>query len=85
MKVKQTIEIVQDFPKLGEKIAKARKQDSRPLTVLCKSCKLSRGHWYKLEQEKIDLVTLETIRKIEKVLGVNLGVLIDASKATISQ
>lgn len=75
MRVKRVVEHEVYIPDLGAKIQEARKAINKPLTVLCKEADVSRNYWYQLESGKIPgTVSEETLRKIEKVLGVNLGV-----------
>jgi transcriptional regulator with XRE-family HTH domain len=75
VRVKKTIELERDFPGLGDRIRKAREGDKRPLTQICKEAGVSRSYWYHLENEEIlGCVTEETIRKIEGVFNISLGV-----------
>lgn len=75
MTVKRVVEHEVYIPDLGSKIQEARKAINKPLTVLCKEANVSRNYWYQLESGKIPgSVSEETLRKIEKVLGVSLGV-----------
>jgi transcriptional regulator with XRE-family HTH domain len=74
MKVTKTISI--DVPKLGEKIKEAREADSRSLKAICKAVGMSQMNWYRIEEEKQSL-PIETLRKIEKVLGVDFGVILE--------
>ncbi|MEH1777697.1 MAG: helix-turn-helix transcriptional regulator [Nostoc sp.] len=59
---------------VGEAIKKARKQDSRSLTQICAEVDMTTSNWYKIENEDTKVLPLETLRKIEKVLGISLGV-----------
>jgi transcriptional regulator with XRE-family HTH domain len=78
VQVKRIVEFVREFPGLGQRIRQAREQDKRALTTICRECGLSRSYWYQLESEDLrSAVTEEAIRKIEKVLGVDLGVNFD--------
>lgn len=75
MTVKRIVEHEVYIPDLGLKIQLARKAINKPLTVLCKEADVSRNYWYQLESGKIPgTVSEQTLRRIEKVLGVNLGV-----------
>ena len=75
VQVKRVIEVIGDFPGLGQQIRSVREQDERSLTQICRECGLSRSYWYQLESEDLrSAVTEEAIRKIEKVLNVDLGV-----------
>jgi transcriptional regulator with XRE-family HTH domain len=78
VQVKRVIEIVREYPDLGQRIRQAREKDKRTLTAICRECGLSRSYWYQLEGEDMrSAATEEVIRKIEKVLGVDLGVNFD--------
>ena len=78
MQVKRVIEIVRECPDLGQRIRQAREKDKRTLTAICRECELSRSYWYQLEAEDMrSAATEEVIRRIEKVLGVDLGVNFD--------
>ena len=72
MKVVKTIEA--DFPGLGERIKEAREKDRRPLTTICNEMGMSAMNWYRIEKEEAKSLPLETLRRIEKVLDIDLGV-----------
>ncbi|MBD2432189.1 MAG: XRE family transcriptional regulator [Mastigocladus sp. ERB_26_2] len=73
MKVRRTIE--KEVPGLGEKIKQAREADDRSLEAICSEVGISRVYWYDIESERVrSALPEETLRKIEKVLGVDLGV-----------
>jgi transcriptional regulator with XRE-family HTH domain len=62
-----------DVDGLGDRIAKARRADPRSVEVLATAAGISRGWWYKLEQEfEREAVPITTIRRVGKVLGVDL-------------
>lgn len=76
MKVKRTVE--KEIPGLGKRIKQAREADKRSLEVICAEVGISRVYWYDIEAEKVrDSLPEDTLRRIEKVLGVNLGVNFD--------
>jgi transcriptional regulator with XRE-family HTH domain len=75
MKVRKVIE--REFPGLGAKIKQARESDSRSLIQLCGEIDMTPANWYKIENEDTKVLPLETLRKIESVLKVNLGVNLD--------
>ena len=78
VQVKRVIEIVREYPDLGQRIRQARERDKRTLTAICRECGLSRSYWYQLEGEDMrSAATEEVIRKIEKVLGIDLEVNFD--------
>ena len=79
MQVKRVVEIIHDFPGLGQRIRQAREHDERSLSEICRDCGISRSYWYQLEGEDMrSPATEEIIRKIEGALGIELGVNFDA-------
>ena len=75
MQVKRVIESVKDFPGLGKQIKAARVADERSLVQICREAEISRPYWYQIEEEKLVApASEEMIRKIERVLGIDLGV-----------
>lgn len=75
MRVKRVVEVIQDFPCLGERIKQVRERDRRSLSQICREAGISRAYWYQLEAEDLrSPATEEIIRKVEAVLGVDLGV-----------
>ncbi|NMF66922.1 transcriptional regulator (plasmid) [Brasilonema octagenarum UFV-E1] len=76
MKVRRTVD--KEVPGLGQRIKEAREADERSLEVICAEIGISRVYWYDIEAERVrNALPEETLRKIEKVLGVNLGVNFD--------
>jgi transcriptional regulator with XRE-family HTH domain len=75
MKVRKTIE--REFSGLGARIKKAREANSRSLIQLCAEIDMTPANWYKIENEETKVLPLETLRKIEGVLKVDLGVDLD--------
>ena len=79
VQVKRVVEIINDFPGLGQRIRQAREQDERSLSQICRECGVSRSYWYQLEGEDMrSPATEEIIRKNENALGIDLGVRFDA-------
>lgn len=72
MKVRKTIDI--DAPGLGDRIKRAREADPRSLAEICRQIPMSPMNWYKLEKEETKAIPLETLERIEDVLGVDFGV-----------
>jgi transcriptional regulator with XRE-family HTH domain len=72
MKVQKVTEI--DVPGLGQQIKQARESDGRKLTRICAEVGMTTANWYKIEGEDTKALPLETLRRIEEVLGVNFGV-----------
>ena len=78
VKVRRIIKLEVDVPGLGDRIKQAREARGRPVTQMAKEVGISRNYWYQLEAEAVlGGVAEETLRKIEEVLGVDLGVLFD--------
>lgn len=63
-----------DFPGLGGQIKEVRQKIDRPLTQLAADAGISVPHWHRIENEKVQDLPLETLRGIEKSLGVDFGV-----------
>lgn len=60
-------------PGLGERIKEAREADARPLTEIAELAGMRSMNWYRIEKET-QALPVETLRKIEAVLGVDFGV-----------
>lgn len=71
MKVVKTIEV--DAPNLGERIKEVRSKDKRTLTDIASAAGMSVQNWYRIEGER-QVLSLEQLRRIESVLGVDFGV-----------
>ncbi|MEO0533283.1 MAG: helix-turn-helix transcriptional regulator [Cyanobacteria bacterium P01_A01_bin.123] len=73
MRVRQIREV--EVEGLGERISKARKTSGKSLEWLCGEVGVSRTYWYDLENETLKgALSLENLRKIEQVLGIDFGV-----------
>lgn len=75
MKVRKVIEI--EVPKLGDRIREAREADSRSLAEICRQVPMSTMNWYRIEAEETKALPIETLKRIEQVLGVDFGVKFD--------
>lgn len=75
MKVRKIIDM--EAPGLGAKIKAARKSDNRSLISICKEIELTPMYWYKIEAEEVKVLPVETLNRIEKVLGIEFGVKFD--------
>lgn len=64
-------------PELGKKIKEARLDDKRSLAQICREIPMSPVNWYKIESEETKALPIETLRRIEQVLGIDLDVHID--------
>lgn len=78
MRVVKTVSI--DVAKLGQQIRAAREADGRPLVKICAEVGMTPANWYRIEAEK-QMLPLETLRKIEEVLGVDFGIRFDFAGA----
>jgi len=72
MKVRRVTDL--DVPGLGARIRAAREADKRSLTQICAAVGMTTANWYKVEKEDTKFLPDGTLRKIEQVLGVDLGV-----------
>lgn len=61
-------------PRLGLRIKRAREADPRPLSEICQLAGMTRSNWYLIEQGQIKYLPVETLRRIESVLGVDFGI-----------
>ena len=75
MKVRKVIEI--EVPELGSRIRQAREADSRSLAEICRQMPMSTMNWYRIESEETKALPVETLKRIEEVLGVDFGVNFD--------
>ena len=76
MRIRQIREV--EVPGLGERIKQARMASDKSLEQICDEVELSRTYWYDLEKEKLKgTLSIENLKKIEIVLGVDLGVRFD--------
>ena len=75
MKVRKTIDI--NIPSLGFKIREVREKDGRSLSKICRQIPMTTMNWYKIEAEETKALPIETLRRIEEVLGVDFGVNFD--------
>lgn len=75
MKVRRTTDV--EVPNLGQKIREARKTDPRSLTELAAAAGMTTANWYVIEAEEIKALPVETLRRIEQVLGTSFDVEFD--------
>ncbi|MBP0006246.1 MAG: helix-turn-helix transcriptional regulator [Cyanobacteria bacterium SBC] len=74
------VKFTRSIPGLGEKIRRARLIDRRSLKDIASQVGISRARWYQMEAEKY-AITEEQLRKIEEVLGIDLGISLNQPKA----
>lgn len=75
MRIRQIKEV--EVSGLGERIRQARLALSniKSLEQICDEIGVSRTYWYDIEKETLKgALSIENLRKIEEVLGVNFGV-----------
>ena len=66
-----------DVPGLGQRIRDARYESGRTITQLAAEADISVANWYAIEQERIKVLPITTLRRIEQVLGIDFGVNLD--------
>lgn len=59
---------------MGERIKKARMSHPASLTQLAAAANMTTANWYRIEGEKFNSLPYETLKNIEKALGVDLNV-----------
>lgn len=68
-----THELHADIPGLGERIKNAREESGKTTTDLARAAGMSRGNWYRIESEELKSIPLDTLKRIEDALAVDLG------------
>jgi transcriptional regulator with XRE-family HTH domain len=61
-----------EIPGLGAKIKTLRVASGRQLSQLAADAQISVPHWNRIENEKVKVLPEETLKGIEKALGVSL-------------
>ena len=75
VQIKRVVEKIEDVPGLGDRIRNARKLHKSSLIQLAKEAGVTRQYWYRIEGESLGYpLPLETLRAIEKALGVDFDV-----------
>lgn len=59
-----------DVPELGQRIREARHSCGRTITQLAAEADISVANWYAIEQERVKVLPINTLQRIEQVLGV---------------
>lgn len=75
LKVRKIIDI--EVAGLGDRIREARERDRRSLAEICRQMPMSTMNWYRIEASEHKALPIETLRRIEEVLGVDFGVKFD--------
>ncbi len=60
-----------DIPGLGQRIRDARRDKDRQITQIAAEAGISVANWYAIEQERIKVLPISTLKRIELVLGVS--------------
>lgn len=76
-KMKISVTRVYEVEGLGDRIRRERKTSPKTITQLAAEAGISVAYWNRIETEKLVSLPIETLRAIEKVLDVSLGVSID--------
>lgn len=63
-----------NVPGLGQRIRDARHKTGRTITQLAAEADISVANWYAIEQERVKVLPITTLKRIEQVLGVNFEV-----------
>ena len=72
IRIRRTDEI--EAPDLAAKLKAAREADKRSLSEICRQIGVSNQYWYNIERGSLTTMSLDMLRKIEKVLDVDFGV-----------
>lgn len=76
VKIRRSVDI--EVEGVGAKIKQARKADGRSVEVLAGEAEISRSYWHDIEAERVrDALPEETLRKIERVLNIDLEIHFD--------
>lgn len=67
-----------NVPDLGQRIRDVRHKTGRTITQLAAEADISVANWYAIEQERVKVLPLTTLRRIEQVLKFDFGVSCDA-------
>lgn len=63
-----------DVPRLGQRIRDTRHKTGRTITQLAAEADISVANWYAIEQERVKVLPITTLRRIEQVLNFDFGV-----------
>lgn len=63
-----------DVPELGQRIRDTRHKTGRTITQLAAEADISVANWYAIEQERVKVLPITTLRRIEQVLKFDFGV-----------
>lgn len=63
-----------DVPNLGSLIREARHASDKSITKLAAASDISVANWYAIEQERIKVLPVSTLRRIEEVLEIQFDV-----------
>ncbi len=63
-----------NVPDLGQRIRDTRHKSGRTITQLAAEADISVANWYAIEQERVKVLPVTTLRRIEQVLKFDFGV-----------
>ena len=76
-KMKISVTRVYEVEGLGDRIRRERKASPKTITQLAAEAGISVAYWNRIETEKLVSLPIETLRALENVLEVSLGVAIE--------
>ncbi len=76
--IRKTID--KEIPNLADKIKEARVKDKRSLVKICQEMGMTPMNWYRIEKAETKTVPLETLKRIEEVLGIDFGIQFNDAK-----
>lgn len=72
MRITKTVSV--EIDGIGEKIKQARKADPRTTKQICEELGMCHSNLFRIENERYEATDIEVIRKIEKVLNIDLEI-----------
>ena len=72
MLVREIIKTETEFPDLHLRIKSAREAADMSITACANAVDVSRQYWSKLENNRLDAISIDLVRQIETTLKVNL-------------
>jgi transcriptional regulator with XRE-family HTH domain len=68
------IHIEKDIQDFHERVKEARLADGRSVQVLATLAEISVNYWYQIEGNKREWISADVLKRMQSVLGVDLGV-----------
>lgn len=72
MKITKTVSI--EIEGVGERINRARKADPRSTKAICEELGMCPSNLFRIEKERYETCDIEVLRRIERVLNIDLGI-----------